>query len=142
MRIAIQRAYEAPARSGGRRILVDRLWPRGLTKEAAKIDFWAKEVAPSNALRRWYGHAPERWREFQRRYFAELDENPEAVAELREQMGKRAVTFVFSSKEERLNNAAALVAYLKRRRSSSGARRARRSSPKASGSPQAPAETR
>jgi uncharacterized protein YeaO (DUF488 family) len=115
MRIGIQRAYEEPARSGGRRILVDRLWPRGLTKEKAKIDFWAKEVAPSNALRRWYGHAPERWTEFQRRYFAELDANPEAVAELREQMGRGAVTFVFSSKEERLNNAAALVAYLKRR---------------------------
>ena len=115
MRIAIKRAYEAPARSDGRRILVDRLWPRGLTKEKAKVDFWAKEVAPSNALRRWYGHDPERWPEFQRRYFAELDANPEAVAELREHIGKGPVTFVFSSKEERLNNAAALVAYLKRR---------------------------
>ena len=142
MRIAIKRAYEKPARSDGRRILVDRLWPRGLTKENAKIDFWAKEVAPSNAVRRWYGHAPERWTEFQRRYEAELDANPEAVADLREHLGKGAVTFVFSSKEERLNNAAALVAYLKRRRSSSGARRTRRSSPKASGSPQAPAKTR
>jgi uncharacterized protein YeaO (DUF488 family) len=115
MRIDIKRAYEEPARSDGKRILVDRLWPRGLTQEKAKIDFWAKEVAPSNALRRWYGHAPERWTEFQRRYFAELDANADAVAELRAQMGKGAVTFVFSSKEERLNNAAALVAYLKKR---------------------------
>ena len=115
MRIAIKRAYEAPARSDGRRILVDRLWPRGLTKEKAKIDFWAKEVAPSNALRRWYAHEPERWPEFQRRYAAELAANPDAVAELREHLGKGAVTFVFSSKEERLNNAAALVAYLKKR---------------------------
>ena len=115
MRIAIKRAYEAPARSDGRRILVDRLWPRGLTKEKAEIDFWAKEVAPSNALRRWYAHEPERWPEFQRRYAAELAANPDAVAELREHLGKGAVTFVFSSKEERLNNAAALVAYLKKR---------------------------
>jgi uncharacterized protein YeaO (DUF488 family) len=115
MRIATKRVYEKPARSDGRRILIDRLWPRGLTKEKAKIDFWAKQVAPSNALRRWYGHDPERWTEFQRRYFAELDANPEAVAELREHLGKGAVTFVFGSKEERLNNAAALVNYLKGR---------------------------
>jgi uncharacterized protein YeaO (DUF488 family) len=124
MRIAIKRAYEKPARSDGRRILVDRLWPRGLTKEASKIDFWAKGVAPSNALRRWYGHAPERWTEFQRRYFAELDANADAVAELRQQMGKGAVTFVFSSKEERLNNAAVLVTYLKKRGRRDNRRRA------------------
>ena len=141
MRTAIKRAYEAPARSDGRRILVDRLWPRGLTKDAAKIEFWAKEVAPSNALRRWYGHEPERWREFQRRYFAELDGNPEAVAELRERMGKGHVTFVFSSKEERLNNAVALAAYLKKVRRGSRDR-AGRSAPKARGSPQAAAKTR
>jgi len=115
MRVEIKRAYEESAKSDGRRILVDRLWPRGLTKAAAKVDFWAKEVAPSNALRRWYAHDPERWTEFQRRYFAELDANADAVAELRQQIGRGPVTFVFSSKEERLNNAAALMAYLKKR---------------------------
>jgi len=123
MRVTIKRAYEAPARSDGRRILVDRLWPRGLTKDAAKLDFWARDVAPSNALRHWYGHVPERWPEFQRRYFAELDASADAVAELRAQMGKGTVTFVFSSKEERLNNAAALVLYLKKRRGRATGRR-------------------
>ena len=123
MRVTIKRAYEAPARSDGRRILVDRLWPRGLAKDAAKLDFWARDVAPSNALRHWYGHVPERWPEFQRRYFAELDASADAVAELRAQMGKGTVTFVFSSKEERLNNAAALAIYLKKRRGRATGRR-------------------
>lgn len=121
MRLQIKRVYETPETCDGRRILVDRLWPRGLTKDAAKIDFWARSVAPSNELRRWYGHVPERWPEFRRRYFAELDANADGVAELREQLGKGSVTFVFGSKEERLNNAAALVEYLKGRRR--GARR-------------------
>ncbi len=113
-RIRTKRVYEEPARGDGRRILIDRLWPRGLSKEAAAIDFWARAVAPSDALRKWYRHQPDKWPEFRRRYFAELDANPEGVAELRGELGSGAVTFVFASKEERLNNASALREYLER----------------------------
>jgi uncharacterized protein YeaO (DUF488 family) len=116
MKIALKRVYEEPAQSDGVRILVDRLWPRGLTKEAAKIDYWAKGVSPSNELRRWYGHDPDKWPEFRGRYFAELDRNPEAVAELRQHLKGARATFLFGSKETRLNNAAALRDYLERTR--------------------------
>ena len=112
MRIQTKRIYEPSAAADGRRILVDRLWPRGMSKSDANIDYWAKSVAPSNDLRRWYRHDPEKWREFRRRYFAELDDNPAAVAELRAQLGGGAVTLLFSSREERLNNASALREYL------------------------------
>jgi uncharacterized protein YeaO (DUF488 family) len=116
MSIQIKRVYESPSPGDGRRILVDRLWPRGLSKAVAAIDFWAKEAAPSHDLRRWYGHAPEKWPEFKRRYFAELDAHSEAVAELRRAMGRGTVTLLFGSKELRLNNAVALKAYLGSRR--------------------------
>jgi uncharacterized protein YeaO (DUF488 family) len=112
MKIHIKRAYDEPAADDGTRVLVDRLWPRGLAKDKARIDFWAKEVTPSDALRKWYGHDPDKWQEFRRRYFAELDGNPEAVAGLRARLGEGAVTFVFGSKESRLNNAVALKEYL------------------------------
>lgn len=112
MRLRAKRVYDAPAGADGRRILVDRLWPRGLSKSKAKIDFWAKSVAPSTALRKWYGHDPDKWKEFRRRYFAELDHNPEGVAELKAHLGKGTVTLLFSSKETRLNNAGALREYL------------------------------
>jgi uncharacterized protein YeaO (DUF488 family) len=112
MEIRTRRVYETPAPGDGRRILIDRLWPRGLAKQKARIDFWAREVAPSTALRRWYQHDPEKWDEFRRRYFAELDATPDAVAALRAAFGTGAVTFVFGSREERLNNATALREYL------------------------------
>ena len=112
MRIRIQRVYEPPTPSDGRRILVDRLWPRGLSKADAKIDYWAKATAPSNELRKWYGHDPDKWPEFKSRYFAELDANPDGVAEFLGVMGEGAVTFLFSSKERRLNNAFALKEYV------------------------------
>ena len=112
LRIRSKRIYEAPAGTDGRRILIDRLWPRGLSKEKARIDFWAKSVAPSHELRRWYRHDPAKWEEFRRRYVAELDANPEGVAELRSHLGRGTATLLFSSKEERLNNAAALREYL------------------------------
>ncbi len=117
MALRTKRIYQEPDRSDGRRILVDRLWPRGVSKEAAQIDFWAKAVAPSNELRRWYRHDASKWQEFRDRYFAELDSNPEGVAELRSQLGSGAATLLFSSKEERLNNASALREYLESRRS-------------------------
>ena len=110
--IRVKRAYEEPEPGDGRRILVDRMWPRGVKKADAAIDHWAKAAAPSTELRKWYHHDPERWDEFRRRYFAELDANPEAVAELREAIGDGPATLVFSSKEERYNNAVALKEYL------------------------------
>lgn len=113
MPIRTKRIYEPPAREDGRRILVDRLWPRGLSKTAARIDYWAKAIAPSTRLRRWYGHDPAKWKEFRRRYFAELDANPQGLAELRRHLGRGTVTLLFSSREERLNNAMALREYLK-----------------------------
>ena len=112
MRVRTKRVYDPPTAADGQRILVDRLWPRGLSKAAVRIDYWAKAIAPSTKLRRWYGHDPTRWKEFQRRYFAELDANPTGVADLHRHLGKGTVTFVFSSKEERLNNATALQEYL------------------------------
>jgi uncharacterized protein YeaO (DUF488 family) len=111
-RVQIKRVYDPPTPADGRRILVDRLWPRGLTKEKAKIEYWAKDLSPSNELRKWYGHEPGKWEEFKKRYFAELGENKVAVDELLEQMGKGPVTFVYSSTERTINNAEALKIYL------------------------------
>ena len=112
MPIRIKRVYEKPEADDGVRILVDRLWPRGLTKEVASIDLWPKKLSPSIKLRRWYNHEPTRWQEFKRRYFAELSSNPEAVSMLREHIGTNPVTFLFSSKEIKLNNAVALKEYV------------------------------
>ncbi|HTZ41197.1 MAG TPA: DUF488 family protein [Syntrophales bacterium] len=114
-RIKIKRAYDAPDAGDGKRILVDRLWPRGLTKEKAKIDYWAKDISPSNELRKWYGHEPGKWEEFKKRYFSELDRNRAEVDELIGQMGKGPVTFVYSSTERVINNAEALKNYLERK---------------------------
>jgi uncharacterized protein YeaO (DUF488 family) len=110
--IRTKRVYEAKARTDGRRILIDRLWPRGLTKADAAVDFWARAIAPSHELRRWYQHAPAKWPEFRARYFAELNANPAGIAELRANCGHGPVTFLYSSKETRLNNATALAEYL------------------------------
>lgn len=112
MQIQIKRAYEPPEATDGRRILVDRLWPRGLSKDGAKIDYWAREISPSTELRRWYGHDPEKWTEFKSRYFAELDANPDGVEALLRNMAAPTTTFVYSSKEARLNNAVALKEYV------------------------------
>jgi len=113
MEIKIKRAYEKPDSSDGYRILVDRLWPRGLTKERAQVDFWPKELAPSAELRLWYAHDPEKWADFRSHYFAELDEKPEMVNVLLQYVRKGTVTFIYSSKEEKLNNAVALKEYIK-----------------------------
>jgi uncharacterized protein YeaO (DUF488 family) len=107
-----KRIYEDPDASDGTRILIDRLWPRGVSKDAARIDFWAKSVAPSSELRKWYQHDPDKWREFRDRYFAELEGNPEGLVELRSHLRGSTATLLFSSKEERLNNASALREYL------------------------------
>lgn len=111
MLITLNRIYEPVSESDGTRILVERLWPRGVSKERASIDFWSKDTAPSHELRKWFDHDPAKWDEFRARYFAELDANPIAVGALLETIGHCA-TFVFASKEERLNNAEALREYL------------------------------
>lgn len=115
MQIRTKRVYDEPARGDGRRILIDRLWPRGLSKDAARVDFWAKSVAPSSELRRWYQHDHAKWEEFRKRYFAELDANADGLAELHEHLGSRTVTLLFGSKEEELNNATALKQYLSKK---------------------------
>lgn len=112
MQLKTKRVYAPAQASDGRRILIDRLWPRGLSRERAAIDYWARDVAPSDALRKWYRHEPARWDEFRRRYFAELDAATEGVEALRAALGPKTNTIVFASREERLNNATALVEYL------------------------------
>ena len=112
MKIKVKRVYDPPSPSDGQRILVDRLWPRGIAKASAKIDLWIKEIAPSNALRQWYAHDPQKWPEFKRKYFAELEANGEALKSFLAQIGKGEMTFLFSSKEMRLNNAFALKEYV------------------------------
>jgi uncharacterized protein YeaO (DUF488 family) len=115
MKISIKRVYEQPDRKDGTRILVDRLWPRGLSKESAKIDLWLKSAAPSNDLRKWYQHDHQKWPEFKKRYFAELDANEEAVNELLGPLKSGKVSFLYSAKETRYNNAAALKEYVDKR---------------------------
>jgi uncharacterized protein YeaO (DUF488 family) len=113
----IKRIYDAAAPEDGYRVLVDRLWPRGLPKEKAAVDRWLRELAPSTGLRQWYGHDPARWDEFRRRYFAELAVAPAAAAveELRALIAAhRPLTLLYASREEALNNAVALREYLLR----------------------------
>lgn len=107
MAIKLKRAYAEPAGSDGHRILVDRLWPRGVSKDKAAVDEWLKEVAPSNELRRWFGHDPAKWPEFQKRYRAELKDNP-ALEELRRLAGKGTTTLVYSARDEEHNQAVVL----------------------------------
>jgi uncharacterized protein YeaO (DUF488 family) len=110
--IRVKRAYDPPEAGDGTRVLVDRLWPRGLAKAEARIDHWLKDVAPSSELRRWFGHEPARWDEFRRRYRAELAARPEGMAELRRLAAKGPVTLLFAARDEAHNNAAALAELL------------------------------
>jgi uncharacterized protein YeaO (DUF488 family) len=112
MQIRLKRAYEKPADDDGRRFLIDRIWPRGVGREALKIDAWLKEIAPSTELRRWFGHDPEKWEEFKRRYFLELDTRPPALQELRSRVAAEPVTLVYGASDEQHNNAVALREYL------------------------------
>lgn len=110
--IHIKRAYDDPEPDDGRRFLVDRLWPRGLKKEALELDGWVKEVAPSDELRQWFGHDPARWDDFQQRYAAELDEKPEQWQQLLEAAEEEDITLVYGARDEEHNNAVALRNYL------------------------------
>lgn len=123
--IFIKRTYEAPARGDGRRILVERLWPRGMKKESLKADAWLKEVAPSTELRKWFGHRVERWEEFRERYRAELDANVEASKPILEAAERGPVTLLYSARDTEHNGAVVLRDYLVKRaeRSSRGARK-------------------
>ena len=110
--IKLKRAYEPPEKADGVRILVDRLWPRGVSKNSARIDLWLKEIAPSDALRKWFGHDPAKWSEFRKRYALELAKRPEAVAHLKQCVGRETVTLVYGAKDEQHNNTLALKQYL------------------------------
>ena len=122
-RISLKRAYDEPARTDGARVLVDRMWPRNVTKTDLKVEDWMRDLAPSAALRKWFGHDPERWDEFRRRYFAELDERPEAWRKLAEMARKEKVTLIYSARDEEHNNAVALREYLEARTGRAGGAR-------------------
>src|SRR5688572_14523309 len=100
MKVKVKRIYEVPAKQDGMRILVDRIWPRGLTKERAAVDLWLKDIAPSTELREWFGHDPDKWKGFQKRYRSELKKNSGQIEVLKEQVKKGVVTLVFGAKDK------------------------------------------
>jgi uncharacterized protein YeaO (DUF488 family) len=112
MGIAIKRVYEAPAEGDGYRVLIDRLWPRGLTKEAVAMDVWAKELAPSTELRKWFGHDPALWDEFRQRYAAELTESASVWQALARRSAQESVTLLYGARDEAHNDAVALKALM------------------------------
>jgi len=112
LHIRLKRVYETPSDDDGMRILVERLWPRGLTKAAAAIDLWTKDVAPTGNLRKWYGHQPSRWQEFRRRYLLELAANDEATEALRTACAAQPATFLFAARDLELNSAVVLKSFL------------------------------
>jgi uncharacterized protein YeaO (DUF488 family) len=113
--IRIKRAYEPPARGDGRRVLVERLWPRGMTKEALAADAWMRDVAPTTELRQWFGHRPERWMEFKRRYEQELGANTDAWTSLLDASKRGAVTLLYSARDVEHNGAVVLRGFLTKR---------------------------
>jgi uncharacterized protein YeaO (DUF488 family) len=114
MPIAIKRVYDKPADGDGKRILVDRLWPRGVSKKAAALDSWNKDVAPSPGLRKWFDHRPERFAEFKKRYRSEMSDNP-AVADLRAAIGRAKVTLLYGAKDPKINHAVVLAETLSKK---------------------------
>ncbi len=122
--IALKRAYEKAAPEDGARFLVERLWPRGVRKADLRIDAWLKDAAPSDALRRWFAHDAEKWDEFQKRYYAELRANPEAVRPIRDAARRGRVTLVYSARDTEHNNAVALKKFSESRTSAKRARHA------------------
>lgn len=110
--VQIKRAYDAPSADDGYRVLIDRMWPRGVARERARLDEWARDLAPSADLRRWYGHDPDRFEEFRDRYRAELEQQSEAVADLRRRARSQRVTIVFGARDAEHSNAAVLAELL------------------------------
>lgn len=114
MKVSTKRIYEPAAASDGFRVLVDRLWPRGISKENARLDLWVPDIGPSTKLRQWFDHDAARWDEFRRRYHAELKSKALFLAEIMKQAKRRTVTLLYSAKDERHNQAVALQDYLNR----------------------------
>jgi uncharacterized protein YeaO (DUF488 family) len=110
--IRLKRAYDEYSQEDGYRVLVDRLWPRGISKEKLHIDDWLKEIAPSNELRKWYGHDPEKWDQFKQRYYKELKDKEQLIQGLLQRIEAGPITLVYSTKETEYNNAVALKEYL------------------------------
>ena len=106
--VKLKRAYEPASPGDGERILVDRLWPRGVRKSELKVDDWMKDIAPSSGLRGWFGHDPDRWDEFQRRYWRELSDHAEMLTDLRRRARQRAITLIYSARDETHNDAVVL----------------------------------
>ncbi len=120
IRLKLKRIYEPVEETDGVRFLVERLWPRGVSKEAARLEGWLKEAAPSQELRKWYGHDPAKWREFRRRYLVELAGAAEALAPLRAAAGKRPVTLVFAARDPQRSSARVLKEFLEQGPAASG----------------------
>lgn len=116
MKVEIKRIYDPPAPADGWRVLVDRVWPRGMSKERARIDEWWKEIAPSDGLRRWFGHDPERWPEFRRRYALELEQKGPLIVELLARAKKEKITLLFAARDAERNNAVVLREILQQRK--------------------------
>lgn len=112
MEIFLKRAYEPPVSQDGYRVLVDRLWPRGVSKKKLQVDAWLKDLGPSTDLRKWFSHEPTKWKQFERRYFTELDQYPDAIEHLLEKIATGRVTLVYAARDEKFNNAVALRDYL------------------------------
>jgi uncharacterized protein YeaO (DUF488 family) len=112
MKTKIKRVYEKPAKEDGFRILADRLWPRGLTKEKASVDLWLKEIAPTTELRKWFSHDPEKWNEFKKKYVAELKKNKETVSILKEKIKEGTVTILYGARDEEHNEALVILDFL------------------------------
>lgn len=110
--IQIKRAYESYSPTDGKRILIDRLWPRGISKEEVKLDLWLKDIAPSTELRQWFGHDPAKWREFKKRYISEIKSNTQALSQIQTLVKKGKVTLVYGAKDEEHNDAVVLKEYL------------------------------
>ncbi len=127
MMLRVRRVYEPPEPQDGFRVLVDRLWPRGLSREAARVDLWARELAPSDRLRRWFGHDPLKWEEFRRRYREELSGGPaqELVQQLEERARRGTVTLLFGARDVQHNNAVVLAEVLQERLAGSRGKRGR-----------------
>jgi len=114
MPVSLKRAYESPSPGDGYRVLVDRLWPRGVSKEEAALDDWVREIAPSDDLRTWFDHDPERWEEFRKRYRSELDEHREALRSLAGIAAGGQLTLVYGAKDREHNNAVVIKEYLEK----------------------------
>ena len=112
MAINVKRVYDTPADDDGYRVLVDRIWPRGLRKDEAQIDLWLKDIAPSTSLRQWFNHEPSKWREFKSRYFRELKQHGDHVDQLKKRSKTKRLTLLYAAKDTENNNAVALKEYL------------------------------